>query len=64
MVTGVDQAERADDGGTRLRAGLAAALKNAIRTRDPVAASALRTERLHTEAAILTSVISAGDLDG
>lgn len=35
--------ERPDDGGTRLRAGLAAALKDAIRARDTIAASALRT---------------------
>lgn len=35
--------KRADDGGTRLRADLAAALRHAIRARDTVAASALRT---------------------
>ncbi len=35
--------ERVDDGGTRLRAGLTAAFKDAIRARDPIAASALRT---------------------
>lgn len=35
--------ERADDGGARLRADLAAALKDAIRSRNAIAASALRT---------------------
>lgn len=35
--------EIADDGGARLRADLAAALKEAIRCRDTLAASALRT---------------------
>jgi uncharacterized protein YqeY len=42
-VTGVEPAKSADDDGTRLRAGLAAALKDAIRARDQIAASALRT---------------------
>jgi uncharacterized protein YqeY len=39
----VESDKRADDGGARLRADLAAALKLAIRARDTVAASALRT---------------------
>jgi uncharacterized protein YqeY len=39
----VDADEKADDGGAGLRAGLAAALKDAIRARDTVAVSALRT---------------------
>lgn len=39
----MDPDERADDRGARLRAGLAAALKDAIRARDTVAVSALRT---------------------
>jgi uncharacterized protein YqeY len=39
----VEAAGPGDDGGTRLRAGLAAALRDAIRARDAIAASALRT---------------------
>jgi uncharacterized protein YqeY len=39
----VEPDKGADDGGARLRADLAAALKDAIRGRDTVAASALRT---------------------
>lgn len=35
--------ETADDGGAQLRAGLAAALKDALRARDTTASSALRT---------------------
>lgn len=38
----MDADERADDRGARLRADLAAALKDAIRARDTVAVSALR----------------------
>ena len=43
MVTRVDTADQIDDGGARLRAALGVALKDAMRARDPLAASALRT---------------------
>lgn len=43
MVTDVESGSWADEGGTRLRASMAAALKDAMRARDVVAASALRT---------------------
>ena len=39
----MDPDERADDGGAALRAGLAAALTDAIRARETVAVSALRS---------------------
>lgn len=39
----MESGDKSDDGGARLRAGLGAALKEAVRARDVVAVSALRT---------------------